>query len=499
MARSDKALVKAPSSAVADISDQELAVLRDALNPDLNPTELRLFGLVAKRSGLDPFAKQIYAIKRQGKVKFQTSIDGYRSIAERTGDYDGQDEPVFSGPCACGQEPKGHPESATVAVYRKSMGRPIKATAFWHEYKPAPGTRPDGKPGDGDVMWRKMPRVMLAKVAEANALRKAFPYVMADVYTAEEMEQADGHQPASAPALVGNADPTEAGQEESAVSGDGTSAADSPPPPDEGPDAYEGSVITPLPDRVREVKRPEWLHTLPPEATVAKTELKMTVGRSKHTAILLGDWAYAVQAANLTEGDTVRVKGERVEVVWQEGMPTKKEIRFVTRVEVLRDGGWQLLTSPQTTLDEVTSVPEDIKGDGKPVTGEAIAKREAEVVEGDFRDAAEEIFAGDVKPPTVEELLTLPPAKGEQDEPVDVTLMLLTLEAKTAGSGREYVQVKATDKENVYSGIMEKAEADAQLGPGLDNYAQGEVVRLIGTWVVTVKGPVILLTAVTAG
>ena len=55
-------------------------------------------------------------------------------------------------------------------------------------------------------MWVRMPRVMLAKVAEALALRKAFPYdpeqrqgIGADVYTADEMAQAGGPQ---APAPV---------------------------------------------------------------------------------------------------------------------------------------------------------------------------------------------------------------------------------------------------------------------------------------------------------
>jgi phage recombination protein Bet len=188
------ALVKAPDGQLS--SGQILAGLntvRSVLAPDLNAEELRLFAMVANRSGLDPFARQIYAVKRKGKVTFQTGIDGYRSIAARTGLYDGQDEPEYSAPCGCGDNrPAGHPESATVRVYRKGVTRAIAATAFWHEYVPA-----QGQSGDGDIMWRKMPRVMLAKVAEALALRKAFPYdsqnrmgIGADVYTADEMAQA---------------------------------------------------------------------------------------------------------------------------------------------------------------------------------------------------------------------------------------------------------------------------------------------------------------------
>ncbi len=179
---------------------QGLRTVQAVLAPELNPDELRLFAMVASRSGLDPFAKQIYAVKRKGRVTFQTGIDGYRSIAARTGLYDGQDEPLYGPACGCGDgRPAGHPEWATVRVYRKGVGRAIAATAYWHEYKPAPGRDPE-RPQD--AMWVRMPRVMLAKVAEALALRKAFPYdperhegIGADLYTADEMAQAERAAP----------------------------------------------------------------------------------------------------------------------------------------------------------------------------------------------------------------------------------------------------------------------------------------------------------------
>jgi phage recombination protein Bet len=167
---------------------EALKAVQAAIAPDLNPAELRLFAMVAYRSGLDPFARQIHAVKRQGKVTFQTGIDGFRSSAERTGKYDGQDEPEFGPICSCNEAPKPHPEWARVTVYRiREDGRkPQSATAYWHEFKPAPGAS-----GNGDSMWKKMPRNQLAKCAEALAFRKAFPYVLADVYSHDEMAQAD--------------------------------------------------------------------------------------------------------------------------------------------------------------------------------------------------------------------------------------------------------------------------------------------------------------------
>lgn len=191
----DSALATRPDSQLT--ADQTLAGLRtvaSVLAPDLTADELKLFAMVATRSGLDPFAHQIYAVKRQGRVTFQTGIDGYRSIAVRTSMYDGQDEPEYGPTCACGDNrPANHPEYATVRVYRKGVTRPIAATAYWHEYKPD-----QGQSGKQDTMWVRMPRVMIAKVAEALALRKGFPYdperkqgIGADVYTADEMAQAE--------------------------------------------------------------------------------------------------------------------------------------------------------------------------------------------------------------------------------------------------------------------------------------------------------------------
>lgn len=182
-----------------------LHTVKGVLAPELSADELKLFAMVAARSGLDPFAKQIYAVKRKGRVTFQTGIDGYRSIAARTGLYDGQDEPEFGPVCECGDgRPVGHPEACTVRVYRKGVGRAIAATAYWHEYKPEAG-----ESGRQDAMWVRMPRVMLSKVAEALALRKAFPYdperregIGADLYTADEMSQAERPEPPARPATA---------------------------------------------------------------------------------------------------------------------------------------------------------------------------------------------------------------------------------------------------------------------------------------------------------
>jgi len=165
----------------ADDIRGKLETVRGVIAPDLSDHELQLFALVAQRSGLDPFAKQIYAVKRQGKVTFQTGIDGYRSTAAKTTEYDGSDEPEYGDIIAT---PFPHPEWARVTVYRQrpdGTRRPQSATAWWNEFYPGESQ---------GHMWKKMPRNQLAKCAEALALRKAFPYVLADIYTDAEMDQA---------------------------------------------------------------------------------------------------------------------------------------------------------------------------------------------------------------------------------------------------------------------------------------------------------------------
>lgn len=168
-----------PATAASVEVYTRLQVVKSVLAPDLSDAELTLFAMVAQRSGLDPFSKQIHAVKRKGKVTFQTGIDGYRSIAERTHEYEGSDLAEYGPACECGKEPKGHPLWARVTVYRTGK-RPQTGEAYWHEFHP----------GEQDFMWVKMPRNQLAKCAEALALRKIFPHVYEGIYTNEEMAQA---------------------------------------------------------------------------------------------------------------------------------------------------------------------------------------------------------------------------------------------------------------------------------------------------------------------
>jgi RecT family len=168
------------------ISNNELAVIRAAVCPKAKAHELQYFAMVCLSRGVDPRSGMLYLVIRESQrhgrqITIQSSIDYFRSVAEKTGEFEGMDGPFYCD--AEGQWTEvwlraEAPHAAKVTVHRRGY-RPRTVVRLWREYMASnPGPVAAGNQTH-----------MLAKSAESIALRQQFPQQLAGIYTEDELPE----------------------------------------------------------------------------------------------------------------------------------------------------------------------------------------------------------------------------------------------------------------------------------------------------------------------
>jgi phage recombination protein Bet len=200
------ALAKTETTALAAMPEADLLrVLQTSLYPGAAPESIRMVLGYCKAAGLDPMQKPVHIVPMwDGKAKqmrdvVMPGVNLYRTQAARSGECAGVTEPEF-GPDVTEDVGGVHityPAWCRVTVSRRlPTGEIVGFTAreFWKENYATAG-RDTQAP---NAMWKKRPYGQLAKCAEAQALRKAFPEI-ASQPTADEMEGKHLHPDDSTP------------------------------------------------------------------------------------------------------------------------------------------------------------------------------------------------------------------------------------------------------------------------------------------------------------
>jgi phage recombination protein Bet len=153
---------------------EELQLITDTVAKGATPDELRLFLHRCNLLHLNPLKPgQIHFVKYSASSPgtIVVGIEGFRSLAARTGKLSG----ISRGAIREGGKLIG----AWAEVTRSDWKNPAREEVPLSEYNTGKGP------------WAKMPETMIKKVAEAAALRMAFPDDLGGVYERSEMNQED--------------------------------------------------------------------------------------------------------------------------------------------------------------------------------------------------------------------------------------------------------------------------------------------------------------------
>ena len=154
-------------------SEKQLSRLRIEYS-QLDDNEFDTFIEQAERLELDPFSRQIYAVKKDGsRMQVLCTVDGLRIVAERSSKYAGQTPAMWCGNDGVWKDvwlEKTPPAACKIGVMRSDFAQPLYAVARFDSYNQVTS------------YWTSMPDIMISKCAEALALRRAFPARLSGCY-----------------------------------------------------------------------------------------------------------------------------------------------------------------------------------------------------------------------------------------------------------------------------------------------------------------------------
>lgn len=197
------AVAKIENTALSGMTEQQMMdVLKNSLYPGARDESIKMVMAYCQAAKLDPMQKPVHIVPmsvstgrkddkgwdvKEMRDVVMPGIGLYRTQAARSGEYGGITEPEFGEDVTetLGETQITYPRWCKVTVKRFMSGHIVEFSAkeFWKENY----ATKSNKVIEPNAMWKRRPYAQIAKCAEAQALRKAFPEIGSQP-TADEME-----------------------------------------------------------------------------------------------------------------------------------------------------------------------------------------------------------------------------------------------------------------------------------------------------------------------
>jgi len=172
------------SSQIA-VWQNQMAEIKRIYGRDLSAVQFDLFVGMGKSLQLNPFLREIWAVKFSGQVSIFVGRDGYRKNGLRQKTYDGHIvDSIYSNDSfkvkageiihEYADNPRGDLVGAYCVVYKKDQRIPTFVSVRLEEYQL------------NTLIWNKKPETMIKKVAESQCFKMAYPDVFNGTYDESE-------------------------------------------------------------------------------------------------------------------------------------------------------------------------------------------------------------------------------------------------------------------------------------------------------------------------